>query len=126
MIMNYWYSERCTRQIKFIVCIVVCSIIFLSSKEFNLSSLHIIFALCLGSSYHFIYQLKQKLSLNHSYKTGMNILFFVLPLAALIALVISLPSIGRLYLMIQTAGFTLIGFFLVSIYAYRSKKSDIT
>ena len=122
--LDFWYSPRCTRQIKLILCISVCCIIFLSSKEIKLSMAHALIALIVGMIYHFKYQIEKKLEENKSYNKGLKFIFFILPLIVLILLLMSLPNVGRLYLSIQTLGFTLIGFFLVSIYSSRAKKTE--
>ena len=114
--LDFWYSPRCTRQIKLISCISVCCILFLSSKEIKLGTAHALIALIVGMIYHFKYHIEKKLKENNSYNKGLKIIFFILPLVVLLLLLMSLPNFGRLYLSIQTLGFTLIGFFLVSIY----------
>ena len=120
----FWYSERYSRSMKFIICIVVCSIILLSSQDFKLSTPYIVIALGLGAFYHLKQKIKNKLQTNHPYKQGFDILLFVFPLIIFIGLIISLPRTGHLYLSIQTLGYMLIGFFLVSIYSQRSKRFD--
>ena len=120
--LDFWYSERCTRQIKLIACVSVCIIIYLSSQIYPLTILHTVIALCLGAIYHFKHYAQKNIKENNPYKTIFSILFFVIPLIIFISLLISLPNLGRLYLIIQTLGFILIGFFLVSIYVYRTKR----
>lgn len=120
--LDFWYSERCTRQIKLIACVSVCIIIYFSSQIYQLTTLHTIIALCLGAICHFKHHAKKNIKEDNPYKTGFSILFFIIPLILFISLLTSLPNIGRLYLIIQILGFILIGFFLVSIYTHRTKR----
>lgn len=122
--LDFWYSERCSRSMKFIICIVVCSIVLLSSQDFKLSTLYIVIALGLGAFYHLKQKIKNKLQMDNPYKKGFDILLFVFPLIIFIGLINSLPRTGHLFLSIQTLGYILIGFFLVSIYSQRSKRFD--
>ena len=52
MILDFWYSERCTRQIKLIICISTCVVIYLSAKPAELSIWFVGFALLIGISLH--------------------------------------------------------------------------
>lgn len=125
-ILDFWYSERCTRQMKLIICISTCCIIFLSSTDVKLSTTHVIFALCLGATCHFIHHAQNKLKASSPYKTGFDILFFTFPILAMIGLITTLPNEGQVLLIFQSFGFIAVGFFIVSIYSQRTKRTENT
>ena len=39
--LNFWYSERCSRQIKLIVCIATCVMIFMAAQVQQLGAIFI-------------------------------------------------------------------------------------
>lgn len=120
---DFWYSERCTRQFKLISCMSTCCIIFFSSKSVSLSTSRIIMAILTGLLIHAIYHAQKKLKPNYLYKTGFDVLFFIVPILIIIGFITTLPKVGQLLLSIQNIGFVAIGFFLVSIYSQRAKRS---
>ena len=50
--LDFWYSARCTRQVKLIVCIMTCAMIYLCSTVQALSAVLTGFSLGLGISIH--------------------------------------------------------------------------
>jgi len=53
--LNFWYSERCTRQMKLIAVIAACLIITFSSQIFKLSPAFIGISLGIGLLMHVLY-----------------------------------------------------------------------
>ena len=46
--LNFWYSERCSRQIKLIVCIATCVMIFMAAQVQQLGAIFIGLCLVIG------------------------------------------------------------------------------
>lgn len=125
MILDFWYSERCTREIKLMTCISTCVIIFLCAKLTPLSSLFVGLSLAIGVFIHVLRMLSLKINATNPYQTGFQIIFFVLILTAMINLLIQLPKVPHLWaLAIQSIGFIALGLFIVSIYTGRSKRFE--
>lgn len=51
--LDFWYSARCTRQVKLIVCIMTCAMIYLCSTVQALSA--VLTGFSLGLAYQYIY-----------------------------------------------------------------------
>lgn len=123
--LDFWYSERCTREIKLVSCISTCVIIFLCAKLMPLSSVFIGFSLAIGVLIHVLRMLSLKIKATNPHQTGFHILFFVLILTATINLLIQLPKVPQLWaLAIQCIGFIALGLFIVTIYTGRSKRFE--
>lgn len=122
MILDFWYSERCTRQIKLLICIIVCIAIYFSSLMQQLSPLFAGLSLAVGILIHLFRKWRLKIRKNNPYHQGFNILFTVIPITLFIALLNTLPSHQKTYLVIQCIGFICLGLFIVSLYENRSKR----
>lgn len=122
MILDFWYSERCTRQIKLIICIMVCVAIHFSSVIQQLSPLFAGCSLALGVLIHVLRKWRLTLYKNNPNLQGLNILFTVLAIILLMLLINMLPSEQKLYLGIQSIGFVALGLFIVSLYQKRTKR----
>ena len=72
MLLNFWYSDRCTRQIKLMVCIATCAVIFYCTEIQKLPTFFAIISLALGISIHVLYQYTQKLGKDHTYAQRSN------------------------------------------------------
>lgn len=120
--LNLWYSEKCTREIKLVVCIVTCVIIYFCSNIAPLKPLDIGLCLVTGVLMHVIYQSKKKLSTKNKYAEGFQILFFIFPILLINFMIISTPKIDKVWLIIQSLGFICLGLFIVSIYENRAKR----
>lgn len=120
--LKFWYSEKCTREIKLMVCIITCIIIYFCSTIAPLKPLNIGLCLVVGILFHITYQAKNKLSPSNKYANGFQILFFVLPILLINFLIISTPKIDKIWLIIQSLGFICLGLFIVSIHANRAKR----
>lgn len=101
--LHFWYSERCTRQIKLIVCIATCVLIFIAA--------------------HLLYMMQLKMAQEHPYREGVARLAIFAPMIALIVLIGYLPEQDKVALALQCVGFAGVGLFLVSIQAQRVKRS---
>ncbi|WP_286388265.1 hypothetical protein [Acinetobacter indicus] len=54
--LSFWYSARCHRQLKLMICIGTCLLIYLASTQAQLPSFWIILSLILGMGLHLLYQ----------------------------------------------------------------------
>lgn len=122
MILDFWYSERCTRQIKLLICIIVCIAIYFSSMKQQLSPLFAGLSLAVGILIHLLRKWRLKIHKSNPYHQGFNILFSVIPIILFITIINMLPSNQKLYLAIQCLGFICLGLFIVSLYENRSKR----
>ena len=120
--LNFWYSEKCTREIKLVICIVTCVIIYFCSTVAPLKPLNIGLCLVVGVLFHVIHQAKNKLSTKNKYAEGFQILFFILPILLINFMIISTPQTDKVWLIIQSLGFMCLGLFVVSIYENRAKR----
>lgn len=120
--LQFWYSERCTREIKLVISISVCVLVFLCAEQKQLDPIFIGLSIAIGVLTHVLYEWKSKttLALNPILR---GILDF-LPFICLIVLMYFLPDQQRLFLALQCVGFAALGLFIVSIYSQRSKRFD--
>lgn len=121
--LDFWYSEKCTREIKLIICIITCAIIYYFSNIEQLTTWTVGFSLGIGIFIHILHHLKLKLNAHNKYSNGLNIIFLSLPIVAILFLIQSIPPINKMILIVQSLGFVGLGFFIVSIYENRSKRS---
>ncbi|OTG68576.1 hypothetical protein B9T25_03525 [Acinetobacter sp. ANC 4470] len=117
--LQFWYSDRCTRQIKLMVCIATCGMIYLSSIAQQLSAMFTGISLVIGMSIHLLRALSLKITANNPYKNGFTLLFWVMPLIALMTLIAALPTEHKIMLILQAIGFTAIGLFILSTFPNR-------
>ena len=82
--LDFWYSERCTRQIKLIICIAVCAVIYYCSNIQQLSPLFTGLSLAVGLALHFLRIAHLNIVNTNSYKPIFQIIFSMLPIIALI------------------------------------------
>ena len=124
--LDFWYSERCTREIKLVTCISTCVIIFLCAKLMPLSSVFVGLSLAIGVLIHVLRMLSLKIkATNPHHQTSFQIIFFVLILTATIILLIQLPKVPQLWVLaIQCIGFIALSLFIVTIYTGRSKRFE--
>lgn len=124
--LNYWYSERCHRQIKLMVIIATCVMIYLASMQIQLNSVLVMVSIALGLLIHTIRQLRLKLKADHPYARGFQSLSNVIPIVILITMLGYLPDekspLDTFALAVQLLGFVLVGLFLVSTYSNRAKR----
>ncbi|MFW1810318.1 hypothetical protein ACG9HX_02985 [Acinetobacter ursingii] len=120
--LDFWYSERCTRGIKLGICIATCVIIYLSSTTEKLPALFVVMSLLLGMIHHFLQQKISRIQADNPYAEGFSIIGFVLPIIALITLIAFLPQPHQWILAIQVIGFSALGLFMVSIYQNRAPR----
>ncbi|RKG31736.1 hypothetical protein [Acinetobacter tianfuensis] len=120
--LDFWYSPRCTREIKLAVCIAVCALIYYCSSIQQLSPLFAAFSLAVGLGMHITHQALQKLGKNHAYAHKLKTAATLWPVIALTVISMNLPQEQQLILALQCVGFSAIGLFLVSIYENRAKR----
>ncbi len=96
--LDFWYSARCTRQVKLIVCIMTCAMIYLCSTVQALSAVLTGFSLGLGISIHLLRQLNLKIKQNNIYKNGLSILLHSVPFAVFLILLYVLPDEHKMIL----------------------------
>ena len=122
--LDFWYSERSTRQVKLIVSILTCVIIYFCSSVEKLEAIFVGLSLVIGALLHLLYTYRLKISDSNPYKRGFDIVSIVIPISLLILLIIQLPSQNKVFLSIQSLGFMLLGLFILSIYQNRAKRID--
>ena len=111
--LDFWYSERCTRGIKLGICIATCVIIYLSSTIEKLPALFVVMSLLLGMIHHFLQQKISRIQADNPYTEGFSIIGFVFPIMALITLFSFLPQPHQWILAIQVIGFSALACVLV-------------
>ena len=117
--LQFWYSDKCTRQIKLLVSIATCVMIYLCSTVQQLSAMFSGISLMIGMSIHLLRALNLKIAADHPYKNGFTLLFWVIPFTALMTLIAALPTEHKIMLILQTIGFTAIGLFILSTFPDR-------
>ena len=118
--LQFWYSDRCTRQIKLMVCIATCVMIYLCSTVQQLSAIFTGSSLMIGMGIHLLRALSLKIAADHPDKNGFTLLFWVMPFTALMTLMAALPTEHKVMLILQTIGFTAIGLFILSTFPNRN------
>ena len=119
---DFWYSERCTRGMKMGICIATCVIIYLSSTIEKLAAPFVIISLVLGIVNHFLQQKINRIASDNPYAQGFSIIGFVFPIILLISIISFLPQPHQWVLAIQVIGFSALGLFIVSIYQNRAPR----
>ncbi len=122
--LQFWYSDQCTRQIKLMVCIATCVMIYLCSTVQQLSTLLTGISLLIGMGIHLCRTLSLKIAKDNAYKNGFTILFGLMPFIALMTLITALPTEHKIVLILQVIGFTAIGLFILS--TFPNRKFDST
>lgn len=120
--LDFWYSERCTREIKLIASILTCAIIYYCSSFDKLSPTFTIIALVIGIATHLFRQVYTKLPQFTPMSKFVKVLNTLFPILALAILIYCLPKQNLIYTAIQTIGFSALGLFIVSIYQNRAKR----
>ncbi|WP_089604297.1 hypothetical protein [Acinetobacter piscicola] len=124
MLLDFWYSERCTRQIKLMVSVITCAIIYYCSTFEKLSPIFTLASLAIGISIHVLRNISIKIAMGTPYLKLYKILFAVFPIFTFSILVFLLPNANKLYTAIQALGFVALGLFVVSIYESRQKRFE--
>lgn len=117
--LQFWYSDRCTRQIKLLVCIATCVMIYLCSTMQQLSAMFTAISLMIGMGIHLLRALSLKIAADNPYKNGFTLLFRLMPFTALMTLIAALPTEHKIMLTLQSIGFTAIGLFILSTFPNR-------
>ena len=120
--LEFWYSARCTRQIRLSICIAVCAVIYYCSSIQQLPALFAGLSLALGAAVHLLRQAHLKIADENSYKQAMRAVFAILPIAGLLGLILYVPPGHKAALSIQCIGFSAVGLFLVSLHERRAKR----
>ena len=122
--LDFWYSERCTREIKLIVSILTCIVSYYCSNIEKLSPILTVSCLIFGMAIHVLKIQTDKISRQNPYAQGFRILFSTLPIAIFIFIICILPSQNKIFTAIQAVGFSALGLFIVSIYQNRAKRFE--
>ena len=122
--LNFWYSERCTREIKLIVSMSTCLLIYLCSSVKQLSTSLTIASVGLGILLHVLRLTYLKIQADNPYKTGFGLIFVIVPLVLFISIIGLIPPQHKLMLSLQAIGFVALGLFIISIYSERAKRYD--
>ena len=117
--LQFWYSDKCTRQIKLMVCIATCVMIYLCSTVQQLSAMFSGISLMIGMGIHLLRALSLKIAEDNAYRNGFTILFRLIPFTALMTLIAALPTEHKIMLILQMIGFTAIGLFILSTFPNR-------
>lgn len=121
--LDFWYSSRCTRQIKLALCVITFALVYWSSNISKVATSFACASLLLGLSLHGFYQLSLKAKW-HEQRGLLNLMascIFILIIAGLIYL---LPKNDQAITALQIIGYSLLGFFSISIYSQRSRRHD--
>lgn len=122
MMLDFWYSDRCHRQIKLALCVAVCLMIYYCAKVAELSLTFSLISLGLGVLIHVLRAFKLKLQAQERYNSALDTLFFLLPILYWFGLMMVLPKMHVCALMLQAIGFSVLGLFVVSIYSQRARR----
>ena len=126
--LEFWYSERCNRQLKLIIIIAVCIVIYIASTVAKLGPIFVGISLVIGMLMHVLHEFRLKLSPENPYAEGFRALTIAIPMVAVISLISYLPKTGEIWetvaLGLQCLGFVAIGLFIVSIYNKRAKRFE--
>lgn len=122
MMLDFWYSDHCHRQIKLALCVAVCLMIYYCAKVAELSLTFSLISLGLGVLIHVLHALKLKLQSQERYNSALDTLFFLLPILYWFGLMLVLPKMHVWALMLQAVGFSMLGLFVVSIYSQRARR----
>lgn len=126
--LDFWYSQRCNRQLKLIIIIAVCGGIYAASSVAKLGPIFVGVSLAIGILLHLLGEFRLKLSAQNPYADGFRALTMAIPIVAMITLIGYLPKTGHVWdtiaLGLQCLGFVAIGLFIVSIYTKRAKRFE--
>ena len=122
--LNFWYSEHCTREIKLVVSVLTCILIYLCSETQRLPSFLVGFGVVLGMLIHLFRQVNIKMIRQKKMRLFIEILYLTLPFLIMLILALQHTIHDRLVSLIQGFGFILIGFFLASIHSQRAKRYE--
>lgn len=116
--LHFWYSERCTRPIKLLICIVTVAVTLYFSEMTKLSTSLTLLSLALGVAIHGLYSFLLKLQHRElAWSQRLHYLPSLTLLMGWMLLYLQLPGEHQLAQAVQLFGFSLTGFYIVSIYA---------
>ena len=126
--LEFWYSERCNRQLKLIIIIAVCIVIYIASTVAELGPIFVGISLAIGMLIHVLHEFRLKLATDNPSAEGFRALTMAIPIVAVISLIGYLPKTVEIWetvaLGLQCLGFVAIGLFIVSIYNQRAKRFE--
>ena len=122
--LGFWYSSRCSREIKLISSISVCIGIYLCSTVAALAALWVALSLFLGMLTNVLYTYSLRLKPTDTYQNILRNVIYIIQFFALCSLAYLLPVQHKWIYWLQCLGFDLIGLFLVSIYSNRATRHD--
>lgn len=127
--LNFLNSKYRNRKIRLIVIIATCVAIYLASAQIQLSTALVLISIALGILIHVMRTMSAKLKAEHPYRNGFQSLSNIIPIVIVITMMGYFPDVKSppqiIALGIQVLGFIAVGFFLVSNYTNRAKRSEI-
>src|SRR5690606_41774986 len=90
--LEFWYSERCHRQIKLMVIIATCIVIYAASTVAQLGPALIAVSLGIGIVVHLLHHFRLKISKSNPYANGFSALSRVIPIIERFTLLGYLPE----------------------------------
>lgn len=120
--LEFWYSKRCTREIKLVLCIAVCAVVYWASQIQQLTPLFAGLSLAIGIAIHLMrsYAQQQVKAPNQAF----HYFRMIAPVIALLILISQLPTAHRAILALQCICFSALALFLMSIYENRAKRFE--
>jgi flagellar biosynthesis protein FlhB len=122
--LNFWYSEHCSREVKLVVSVLTCIVIYLCAEIQRLPSFLVGAGVILGMLIHLSRQMNIKMTSQKKIRLFIEVIYLILPFVIMLILVIQHTTHDRLASVIQGFGFILIGFFLASIHSQRAKRYE--
>lgn len=121
--LDFWYSARCPRQLKLVLCIFTFAVLYYCSTLNKLEAHFSVIALFIGMLLHVIYQFTQsQRAKNMQIQAGRLRLLRAVPILALVVLIAVTPSLQHSILIMQVFGFAAFGLFLISIFSQRARR----
>lgn len=123
MMFNFGYLAPYTREVKIIVSILTCVLIYLCAKIQELPPMFVVISLVIGFGIHFLRKFSSKINADRS-NNHFGVLLWILPLLIIVGLIISLPQQNQFFLALQSIGFIAIGILITSIQTHRAKRYE--
>lgn len=120
--LDFWYSARCPRQLKLVICVLTFALLYYCSTLNKLEAHFSIIALLIGMLTHVLYQLRSGQQAQHAAPQVLWIVLRFLPLLALVLFIALIPRLQQPILIIQVFGFAAFGLFLMSIFSQRARR----
>lgn len=120
--LEFWYSERITRPIRFGFCIALCAVIYWLSHIQPLSPKYVVVSVLIGIVTHIIRHKRQQIHHDNPYREGFHIIAHILLIVPFIITISLLPDSSKWILGLQVLGFSVLGLCLASTSHYREPR----